>query len=710
MNSRGSNRRGSGRRGKDFRGSQRKALPNSEKDTDIKFTPQAKVGGDFGFQLIDGKSNFKDMELKEFARELNLYDLGRSYAVVAIMGPQSSGKSTLLNHLFCTKFKEMNDSEGRSQTTQGIWLARCPDIKPLTLVMDIEGTDGSERGEDDTTFEKRSALFALAVADVVLVNLWCHDIGREQAASKPLLRVVFQQSPEQKLEANLRRDIDKIWASIQKPNKSNNIPLSDIFKIEVVFLPNYENRQAEFKLKVKELKGRFVNSTAPGGVADSGEGKEAASGFVISVQNIWKDIMENKDLNLPAHKILVAKTRSEQIGNEVCDIFETSEDWCKLCKDAQYGFVRDFGKKINSILNTCLSKYDAEVSYFDEATAGEKREELVDKLLQLVQPVYEANLKHLRLEHLKKFMEAFDKRSDEQSMFSTIADDCINACLLAFDKDSGDIRIDVAKWDTLKARAKLRQDMDSYITTKRENKVASKIRRLYEPQLKQEISDTVGFLLCEETDPTWSKIRMRLKSITESTIFKLNYTLSEFGVDEEGKKERIESIENFAKEIVEAKAREESGRAKEHMMRKFLKLFRQNDHDWRSKEDIKAAARASIYAPLDVLAGLAAIRLETGDTDNIHQILHSALSGSGNPNTLASHSWPQVPSSHTLITPFQCKQVWQEYMIGAQDAANKALANITKKRPRWVQIVLDLIKSIPMEAFAWAGKRLFRIP
>ncbi|KAI4354118.1 hypothetical protein L6164_003017 [Bauhinia variegata] len=137
-------------------------------------------------------------------------------------------------------------------------------------------------------------------------------------------------SPEQKLEANLRRDIDKIWASIQKPNKSNNIPLSDIFKIEVVFLPNYEDRQAEFKLKiiyfgVKELKGRFVNSTAAGGVADSEEGKGAASGFVISVENIWKDIMENKDLNLPAHKILAAKIRCEQIGNEVCDIFETSE-------------------------------------------------------------------------------------------------------------------------------------------------------------------------------------------------------------------------------------------------------------------------------------------------------------------------------------------------------------------------------------------------
>ncbi|CAL9129163.1 unnamed protein product [Musa acuminata var. zebrina] len=58
--------------------------------------------------------------------------------------------------------------------------------------MDLEGTDGSERGEDDTAFEKQSALFALAVSDIVLINMWCHDIGREQAANKPLLKTIFQ--------------------------------------------------------------------------------------------------------------------------------------------------------------------------------------------------------------------------------------------------------------------------------------------------------------------------------------------------------------------------------------------------------------------------------------------------------------------------------------------------------------------------------------
>ncbi|KAJ0082460.1 hypothetical protein Patl1_11286 [Pistacia atlantica] len=80
----------------------------------------------------------------------------------------------------------------RSQTTQGIWLARCACIEPCTLVMDLVGTDRKERGEDDTAFEKQSALFALAVSDIVLISMWCHDIGREQAANKPLLKTVFQ--------------------------------------------------------------------------------------------------------------------------------------------------------------------------------------------------------------------------------------------------------------------------------------------------------------------------------------------------------------------------------------------------------------------------------------------------------------------------------------------------------------------------------------
>ncbi|XP_078148345.1 protein ROOT HAIR DEFECTIVE 3-like isoform X3 [Carex rostrata] len=51
--------------------------------------------------------------LEQFIKEIRLADCGLSYAVVSIMGPQSSGKSTLLNHLFKTNFREMDAFRGR---------------------------------------------------------------------------------------------------------------------------------------------------------------------------------------------------------------------------------------------------------------------------------------------------------------------------------------------------------------------------------------------------------------------------------------------------------------------------------------------------------------------------------------------------------------------------------------------------------------------
>lgn len=82
---------------------------------------------------------------------------------------------------------------GRQQTTRGVWLAAAPKVDdPRTLVLDLEGNDGRERGEDDTSFERQTALFALAVADVVLINMWAKDIGRETGAGKPLLKTIFQ--------------------------------------------------------------------------------------------------------------------------------------------------------------------------------------------------------------------------------------------------------------------------------------------------------------------------------------------------------------------------------------------------------------------------------------------------------------------------------------------------------------------------------------
>ncbi|OIT30641.1 protein root hair defective 3 [Nicotiana attenuata] len=192
--------------------------------------------------LIDGDRIFNVTGLENFSKEVKLAECGLSYAVVSIMVPQSSGKSTLLNHLFFTNFREMDAYKGRSQTTKGIAFANptsCTHRVPL-----FQGGCTT----DDTAFEKQSALFALAVSDIVLINMWCHDIGREQAANKPLLKTVFQvmmrlfsprkttlmfvirdktRTPLENLEPVLREDIQKIWDSVPKPQAHKETPLSD---------------------------------------------------------------------------------------------------------------------------------------------------------------------------------------------------------------------------------------------------------------------------------------------------------------------------------------------------------------------------------------------------------------------------------------------------------------------------------------------------
>ena len=50
-------------------------------------------------QLVDADGEFGTKQMEEFSHSSGLVSAGLKYQVVAIMGPQSSGKSTLVNHV-----------------------------------------------------------------------------------------------------------------------------------------------------------------------------------------------------------------------------------------------------------------------------------------------------------------------------------------------------------------------------------------------------------------------------------------------------------------------------------------------------------------------------------------------------------------------------------------------------------------------------------
>ncbi|KAL1551659.1 protein ROOT HAIR DEFECTIVE 3 1-like [Salvia divinorum] len=668
--------------------------------------------------LIDGDGNFNVEGVDHFMKEVKLSECGLSYAVVAIMGPQSSGKSTLMNHLFNTNFREMDAFKGRSQTTKGIWMARCVGMEPCTVVMDLEGTDGRERGEDDTAFEKQSSLFALAVSDIVLINMWCHDIGREQAANKPLLKTVFQvmmrlfsprkttllfvirdktRTPLENLEPVLREDIQKIWDSVPKPEAHRETPLSDFFNVEVVALSSFEEKEEQFKEQVASLRQRFHQSIAPGGLAGDRRGVVPASGFSFSAQQIWKVIKENKDLDLPAHKVMVATVRCEEIASEKLSSFTENAEWRELEETVQTQPVRGFGKKLTSIMDACLKEYDYEATFFDEGVRTAKRKNLEDKLLQLVQPAYQSMLGHIRSGALDKFKEAFNNALNEGKGFSAAARDCARHCISQFDEEVEGVHIEQSNWDSSKVREKLSREIEAHTESVQTAKL-SELTSTYETKLDEALSAPVEALLDGASNDTWPAIKKLLQREKEKAVSGFSGALTGFEMDNSAKDKMVSKLETHARGIVEAKAKEEAGRVLIRMKDRFTTLF-SHDADsmprvWTGKEDIRGITKTARSASLKLLSIMSAIRLDD-DVDNIESLLSLALmdpnaAASSNKSItadpLASSSWEKVPSSRTLLTPVQCKSLWRQFKTETEYTVSQAVSaqDANKRNNNWL--------------------------
>ncbi|KDO77423.1 hypothetical protein CISIN_1g0398393mg, partial [Citrus sinensis] len=399
---------------------------------------------------------------------------------------------------------------------------------------------------------------------------WCHDIGREQAANKPLLKTVFQvmmrlfsprkttllfvirdktKTPLEYLEPILREDIQKIWDAVPKPQTLKNTPLSEFFNVEVTALSSYEEKEGQFKEQVAELRQRFFHSISPGGLAGDRQGVVPASGFSFSAQQIWRVIKENKDLDLPAHKVMVATVRCEEIANDKLRRLSADEGWLALEEAVQEGPVSGFGKRLSSVLDTYLSEYDMEAVYFDEGVRNAKRKQLESKALDFVYPTYSTLLGHLRSKAFESFKIQLEQSLKKGEGFAASVRTCTQSCMLEFDRGCADAAIRQAKWDASKVREKLRRDIDTEASSVRSVKLSAIIAD-HEKNLTEALSGPVESLFEVGDEDTWASIRRLLKRETEAAVLKFSTAIAGFEMDQAAVDTMVQNLRSYARNVV----------------------------------------------------------------------------------------------------------------------------------------------------------------
>ncbi|KAL2006012.1 hypothetical protein VTN00DRAFT_9666 [Thermoascus crustaceus] len=412
-----------------------------------------------GVQVVDEQKEFNPNLSKYLSLE-GVTSAGFNYHLISVFGSQSTGKSTLLNHLFGTQFSVMSELE-RRQTTKGIWLSKnklesqgpgdeSSRMADNILVMDVEGTDGRERGEDQD-FERKSALFALATSEVLIVNIWEHQVGLYQGANMGLLKTVFEVNlqlflkdkqtthrsllffvirdfvgvtPLKNLQKTLLEDLSRIWASISKPAGLESSTIHDYFDFAFYGLPHKNYQPDQFVAEVKKLGMRFREGTkAPMRDPLQGEFSEGgvflpeyhrripADGFAKYAEGIWDQIVNNKDLDLPTQQELLAQFRCDEILREVMVSFDEAitpfeQKQAEGVRSGEPQVLGGLGSAMRSARTKTFNSFDTEASRYHKGVYQRKRIELEGKVDTRLKALFQGQLSAAHKSGVNEFSQA----------------------------------------------------------------------------------------------------------------------------------------------------------------------------------------------------------------------------------------------------------------------------------------------------------------
>ncbi|KAK3686709.1 Dynamin-like GTPase that mediates homotypic ER fusion [Vermiconidia calcicola] len=410
-----------------------------------------------GVQIIDQDKNFNG-NLPQYLQAERITKAGFNYHLISVFGSQSTGKSTLLNYLFGTEFGVMTESE-RRQTTKGIWMSKNKkehlnerqerSMAENILVMDVEGTDGRERGEDQD-FERKSALFALATSEVLIVNIWEHQVGLYQGANMGLLKTVFEvdlqlflknaknvtksllffvirdhlgTTPLANLKQTLMQDLERIWSSLSKPQGLEKSKIGDYFDFTFVALPHKILQPQKFEEEVAKLGTRFregyVDLKRAGLVEDPNDPvllpqyhrRIPADGFPHYAEGIWEQIDSNKDLDLPTQQELLAQFRCDEISKEVLVPFDgvvapLEERQNNAVSAGKPTVLPDLGKTIGNARQTALKSFEEEASRYHKGVFKRKQTELENKIDGRLKTLFQGQLSAAHKSGIHDFSDA----------------------------------------------------------------------------------------------------------------------------------------------------------------------------------------------------------------------------------------------------------------------------------------------------------------
>ncbi|KAF9979290.1 Dynamin-like GTPase that mediates homotypic ER fusion [Actinomortierella ambigua] len=632
-------------------------IPSSKKASSI---PSHDSGELPRLHLIDEQQKFSPVLSDYINNQWGLADAGFNYNLAAVFGSQSTGKSTLLNRLFGTSFDVMSE-EARRQTTKGIWMGKGRDMK--VLIMDVEGTDGRERGEDQD-FERKSSLFALATTEVLIVNMWEHQVGLYNGANMGLLKTVFEvnlqlfggnrgkektlllfvirdhigHTPLANLSNTLKADLDRIWQGLAKPEGLEDCKITDYFDFMFTTLPHKLLQPERFEAEVDLLRERFQNPKDPNYVFQPQYSRRVPSdGLQFYASGIWDKIMANKDLDLPTQQELLAQYRCDEIANIAFATF--TEQIKQFRQPIEAGkIVEELGSQMLQLRETAVKAFDKDASRYHAEVYQRKRSEMLNKAHALLEPFFLGQLKNLHKRAVYLFSTGLQQGLKvEGAEFSTVAFQARESAVGYYTKQAQAICLAGTEWSFSEAEAQLQTELQELTAAQREKEMNKMLNGL-EKHLRQQLDEPVGLALNNPGPTMWARVITIYQQTVHEGELMLEKKARTFDLNEEEKGELLLNLRRQAWVLMTKKVQEESvdGMMLLKLRNRFEEKFRYDERGlprvWKPDDDIDTPFRKAreetvelvpLYARIDTMdpESGSKVELETSDDFDFEQSL-----------------------------------------------------------------------------------------
>ncbi|TRM70209.1 RHD3/Sey1 [Schizophyllum amplum] len=582
-------------------------------------------------QVVDEEKQFTQA-LSTQVERWGLRDAGFNYNIVAVFGSQSTGKSTLLNRLFGTTFDVMDETR-RQQTTKGIWMCRAKAMN--VLVMDVEGTDGRERGEDQD-FERKSALFSLASSEILIVNLWEHQVGLYQGANMGLLKTVFEvnlglfgkkprdgtegrtlllfvirdhigTTPLENLRATVTADLLRIWDSLAKPDELKDRQLSDYFDLDFTALPHKILVPDKFETEVANLRTRFANKDKSDYLFKPLYHKRIpADGVSMYMENIWEQVQSNKDLDLPTQQELLAQFRCDEISAVALNEFNDQAKSQKRPIEAGK-VVEGLGKMMKSWKTQALERYDRDASRYHAGVYKRKRTDLLGVVDSALSPLFLGQLKNLHKACLVSFKkEMMDGMKGDSYSFADIISSARTTCETRFTEGAKEALLEDTDWVWEDELELLREEVRSVADQCRKDETKKMINQI-ERNFKKQIAEPLDVALNQPSADMWDKVLKAFRQTLDKAESSYLTKAKSFNCTEEENTTSLATLRKRAWLALRAKIDEHTSDAVflSKMRAFFEERFRYDEHGvprvWKPEDDIDSQFKKAKDQALELI-------------------------------------------------------------------------------------------------------------